>query len=29
MAVLIESMEAEERTHAELLRGLLNSGFLP
>ena len=27
MAVLIASMEADERKHAELLRGLLNSGF--
>lgn len=29
MAVLIASMEADERKHAELLRGLLNSGFRP
>lgn len=29
MAVLIESMEADERKHAELLRGLLDSGFPP
>ena len=27
MAVLIASMEADERKHAELLRGLLNTGF--
>ena len=29
MAILIASMEADERKHAELLRGLLNSGFRP
>jgi uncharacterized protein len=27
MAILIESMEADERKHTELLRGLLESGF--
>jgi uncharacterized protein len=29
MAILIASMEADERKHAELLRGLLTSGFRP
>ncbi len=29
MALLIASMEADERKHAELLRGLLDSGFRP
>jgi len=29
MAILIASMEADERKHADLLRGLLDSGFRP
>jgi uncharacterized protein len=29
MAILIASMEADERKHAELLRGLLDTGFRP
>ena len=29
MALLIASMEADERKHADLLQGLLNSGFPP
>lgn len=29
MAILVASMEADERKHAELLRGLLSSGFRP
>jgi predicted transcriptional regulator len=29
MAILIASMEADERKHTELLRGLLNGGFRP
>jgi len=29
MALLVASMEADERKHAELLRGLLTSGFRP
>jgi predicted transcriptional regulator/rubrerythrin len=29
MAILIASMEADERKHADLLRGLLTSGFRP